>query len=137
MGTKTRVGTMCVLVGLALLVAANQGGSQTTPNKQAAAAAPPAQPAAPTDSDLFRPLTKEERERAPTIFEALLGVIDSTDEGKAIDKDQRDRLRQELIETNKHWRKTKAEMKEAIRQANRRFVVDPHRAAPGLPPKAP
>lgn len=137
MGTKTRVGTMCVLAGLALLVIANQGGSQTTPARKAASAAPRAKPAAPSNSDLFRPLTKEERERAPTIFEALLSVIDSTDEGKAIDKNQRDRLRQELIETNKHWRKTKTEMKEAIRQANRRFVVDPHRDAKAVPPKTP
>lgn len=127
------IGAVLMMMGILLLVAANCTGKQAGASSAAAmqprpvpvnpSIPPPAIPVAP------QPATAG----PPTIFEALLGVIDSTDEGRALDKDQRDQLRRDLTETNQVWRGMKEDMKESIRRANRRYAVQPSRNVPEMP----
>jgi hypothetical protein len=128
MRRNSRWGTILTLLGVGLLVVANRGGSQ-----------PPA--AVPEQGPPVRPLEPEglrrrppQAQRPPTIFEALMEVLDNTEEGQAIGQEQRDVLRKDLEQTNEVWLQLKADMKEGIRQANRKFVIDPSRHHPGVIP---
>jgi hypothetical protein len=57
----------------------------------------------------------------------LLSVIDSTEEGRAIDEEQHKHLREELIKTNEFWKRLKVEMRAGVREANRKMIIDPSR----------
>lgn len=129
----TWIGAVLTLVGVILLVVANGRGKQI--------AGPPSPvvqsgviPINPTPSPEVFPVAPQRASSGPpTIFEALLGVLDTTDDNGTLDKGQRDRLRRDLSETNQVWRGLKEEMKESIVRANQRFAVKPNRDLPDLP----
>ena len=123
-----RLGLLLTLAGLGLLVLANRENAQLRAGDSIAAAPqpvlaqkaqPPARVPAPAGPRAAVP------DEPPTIFDALLGVLDSTDEGKAIDRDQRDSLRKDLVETGEVWRNMKMEMRQAIGRANRPYAIRP------------
>lgn len=126
------IGSVLTVMGILLLVAANCRGKQSVASTAAAQPTPvPINPSIPPPGI---PVTPQPAPAGPpTIFEALLGVIDSTDEGRALDKDQRDQLRRDLTETNQVWRGMKEDMKESIRRANRRYAIKPSRNVPEMP----
>ena len=139
MSGKARFGVVLALSGLALLVAANRLAGQTRSTQPAVSPRTqmpqPAQgPAVPSQPD--PQLTTPEGQR-PTIFEALWNVIESTDEGRAIDDEQRKLLHDDLAKTNQRWRQMKVEMKESVRRANQPYLRHPKKYPPGVPPVHP
>jgi len=132
MRVTTWIGATLTLVGIVVLVVANGKAKQTpaVANTFAAVDAPVVLSSPPPAPPIVRhPVPVD----SPTIFDTLLGVLDSTDDNGTLDKNQRDQLRRDLTETAPVWRGMKDDMKESILRANRRFSVKPNRDLPDLP----
>jgi hypothetical protein len=133
MRIRTCIGPTLTLIGILLLVVANGRGKQIA-GSQGAPAESGSRLSAPSPSPAFSPVIRQPSPAdSPTIFEALLGVLDSTDDGGTLDKEQRDQLRRNLVDSSQVWRGMKEEMKESILRANQRFTIAPNQDLPNLP----
>ncbi len=126
-----RRGAALVSLGVLLLLLANFGsGANQNPAKSAdsragdtllAQAPAQAQPPSPTPP----PAEGAPRSGRQTMIEALRGLLDGQTEG--IDDEQRERLGQQLDQTNRTWLRLKADMRESIRQMNRDLPMPRHK----------